>query len=125
MGPVLAQAEQPVDLVAGRVIASDGHASLGGEIQLPVGEPQPVRAAEGTQIDPVQLLPGRDVDHRDGIAASRAGAGVIAGERELSVVRNGQLMRILPGRDAAHHLAARRIDDCHRVLALVKDKQRG
>ena len=98
MGPVLAQAEQPIHLVARGVIAGDGHAPLGGEVQLAVGEPQAVRAAQRTDLDPVQFLAARDIDDRQAVPPSRPGSGVIAGEREPAVVGDGQLVGVLTGR---------------------------
>ena len=56
-----------------------------------------MRAAQRGQIDAVQLFAGRDVDDGDGVAPSRAGTGVIARERELAVIGDGQLVRVLPG----------------------------
>ena len=125
MRPLLARAEQPVDLVGRRIVAADGHVGLGGEVELAAGEPQSVRASERAQLDVVQLFPGRDVDDREGVAPALAIAAVIAREREFPVVGDGQLVGVLPDGDAAHHLAVRRIDDGHRVLALVKDEKGG
>jgi hypothetical protein len=62
VGPSLAGAQQPVNLVARRVIAAYRHVRLGGEVELAVGEPQAVRTAQRGQIDTVQLFASRDVD---------------------------------------------------------------
>ena len=79
-----------------------------------------MRAGQRSQIDAVQLLAGRDVDDGDAVAPSRARTGVVAREGKLPVVGHGQLMRVLPGGHATHHLAIRRIDNRHRVFALVQ-----
>ena len=122
--PVLAQAEQPVDLVRLRVVASDRHAALGGEIRLAIGEPEAVRAAERGDVNAMDLLPRRDVDDGQGVASARTRAGVVGRDGELPVVGDDQLVRVLSRGGPARHLAARRVDDGHRVLALEQDQQR-
>ena len=70
-------------------------------------------------------LPRGDVHDRDAVAALGGRAAVVGREGEPAVVGDGRLVRVLPrGGDAAEHLAAGRVDDRHRVLALVQDEQR-
>ena len=124
VGLSLAGAQQPVNLVARRVIAANRHVRLGGEVELAVSEPQAVRTAQRGQIDAVQLLAGRDVDDGDGVSPLCAGAAVIACESEFPIGGHSQLVRVLADRDMTRDLAGLRVNDGHCVLALMQDQQR-
>ena len=55
MGGILAGSEQPVDLIARRVVTPDQLIDLGGKVHLSVSEGHAVRTPEGAQVDPAQL----------------------------------------------------------------------
>ena len=96
MGPFLAGAQNPVYLVAGRIVAADHHVRLGGEVELAVGEPQAVRTAQRREVDMVQLFAGRDVEDGEGVASLCAVTAVIAGEGEFPIGRYSQFVGSWP-----------------------------
>ena len=102
MGPVLAEPEQPVDLVGLGIVAADGLVALDREVEPAPGEAHVVRLAAAPDVEPAQLGQRLQVDHGDAVA----GAGH---ERQLPVRRRGHLV------GAAHrgHLPEHR--PCHRV----------
>src|SRR6266581_2468505 len=94
---VLADAEEPVELIGGGIVAGDEFVVFGGEPDLAIGEGDAVRAAQSAEINAAEFLLGEQINHRKSVAW---GAGAVVGdEGEFAVVGGGDFVRSFAGGD--------------------------
>src|SRR6266702_48847 len=120
---VLADAEEPVELIGGGIVTGDESVVFGGEPDLAIGEGDAVRAAQSAEINAAEFLLGEQINHRKSVAwGARA---VVGDEGEFPVVRGGDFVRSFAGGDLGHGLESGGIDDGKGGVFLIEDEKRG
>src|SRR6266571_3482264 len=120
---VLADAEEPVELIGGGIVAGDESVVFGGEPDLAIGEGDAVRAAQSAEINAAEFLLSEQINHRKSVAWGAS--AVVGDEGEFAVVGGGDFVRSFAGGDLGHGLESGGIDDGKRGVFLIEDEKRG
>ena len=121
VGAILSGAENPVDLLRGRVVAPYRLGSFCRKPGFPADKGESVRAAKGTEVDGGQSAMSNQVDHRQRVVCPEAVVGDI---RSGAVRRCDDLVGIVAHWHARDDLERGWVDDAESVVVLGKDKQR-
>src|SRR6266568_3930301 len=120
---VLADAEEPVELIGGGIVAGDESVVFGGEPDLAIGEGDAVRAAQSAEINAAEFLLSEQINHRKSVAWGAS--AVVGDEGEFAVVGGGDFVRSFAGGDLGHGLESGGIDDGKRGVFLIEDEKGG
>src|SRR6266851_2276153 len=120
---VLADAEEPVELIGGGIVAGDESVVFGGEPDLAIGKGDAVRAAQSAEINAAEFLLGEQINHRKSVAWGAS--AVVGDEGEFAVVGGGDFVRSFAGGDLGHRLEGGGIDDGKSGVFLIEDEKGG
>ena len=124
VSPILAGAEDPIDVLRGWIVAADDLIRLRREIEFAAREIQSVSGMQRAEIDGGQRLAGNQIDDGDRVQ-SAVGTAVVRDVGEFAVVGGDDFVGIGAGGDAGQNLQCGGIDDRDRVVALRKNQESG
>src|ERR1017187_4128354 len=118
---VLAGAENPIDLLSGRIIAADGFGGFRGEPRLAAGEIQSMRAAQRSKVNRRQSLSCYEIDYGECVVSSAAVVGDVG---SLAICRGDDFVRIVADGNARNRFQRDGIDNGERVSGFGEHQQR-